>query len=130
MPPIFKYQFLGVTPIALQKIVDQISDSYIVLDDNNNVVDFNKTFLNTFKLKAENIRSKNFIELLKQSKNKKININKIEKSIEKAKNISLDRFLYSLGIRYLGEVNAKILANYYGNLNIKENNTYLAKSIY
>ncbi|HSQ98104.1 MAG TPA: NAD-dependent DNA ligase LigA [Rickettsiales bacterium] len=38
------------------------------------------------------------------------------KAIEQAKTVSLDRFLYSLGIRYLGEVNAKILANYYGNL--------------
>ncbi len=38
------------------------------------------------------------------------------KAIEASKTISLDRFLYSLGIRYLGEVNAKILANYYGNL--------------
>lgn len=44
-------------------------------------------------------------------------VNNLFDAIEKAKNVSLDRFLYSLGIRYLGEVNAKILANYYGNLN-------------
>ena len=38
------------------------------------------------------------------------------KSIQKAKNVTLDRFLFSLGIRYLGEVNARTLANYYGNM--------------
>lgn len=31
-------------------------------------------------------------------------------SIEKSKNISLERFIYSLGIRYVGEVTARILA--------------------
>ncbi|MDD2839805.1 MAG: NAD-dependent DNA ligase LigA [Rickettsiales bacterium] len=43
--------------------------------------------------------------------------NNLFKAIEKAKTVSLDRFLYALGIRYLGEVNAKTLANYYGSLN-------------
>lgn len=42
--------------------------------------------------------------------------NNLFKAIQKAKNISLDKFLYSLGIRYLGEVNAKTLANYYGSI--------------
>jgi len=31
-------------------------------------------------------------------------------SIEKSKSISLDRFIYSLGIRFIGEINAEILA--------------------
>ena len=61
---IFKFQLLGVAPIALQKIVDRISDSYVVLNENKIVTDFNKTFLDTFKLKAEDIRSKNFLEFL------------------------------------------------------------------
>jgi DNA ligase (NAD+) len=34
-------------------------------------------------------------------------------SINKAKIISLDKFLFSLGIRYLGDSNAKILASHY-----------------
>ena len=32
-------------------------------------------------------------------------------SINKSKSISLNRFIYSLGIRYIGEINANILAN-------------------
>lgn len=59
-------------------------------------------------------------------------VNNLFNAIEKAKKISLDRFLYSLGIRYLGEVNAKILANYYGNLNnlLEKINLALQKNIF
>ena len=33
------------------------------------------------------------------------------KSIENSKKITLDKFIYSLGIRFIGEVNSDILAN-------------------
>ena len=81
---ILKFQFLGVTPIALQKIVDRISDGYVVLDENNTITDFNKTFLDIFKLKAEDIRSKNFIKFLQQRKISEQVVEKISKSIKKA----------------------------------------------
>ena len=81
---IFKFQFLGVAPIALQKIVDRISDGYIVLDDNNMITDFNKTFLEMFKLKPENIRSKNFIKFLENRKISKQTSKRIENAIERA----------------------------------------------
>ena len=81
---ILKFQFLGVTPIALQKIVDRISDGYVVLDENNTITDFNKTFLDIFKLKAEDIRSKNFIKFLQSKEVNRQAIVKINKSIEKA----------------------------------------------
>ena len=81
---IFKFQFLNVTPIALQKIVDRISDGYVVLDDNNVITDFNKTFLDIFKLSSEDIRSKNFIRFLQQRKISEQVVEKISKSIKKA----------------------------------------------
>ncbi len=81
---IFKFQFLNVTPIALQKIVDRISDGYVVLDDNNMIIDFNKTFLDIFKLSPEDIRSKNFIRFLQQRKISDQVVEKISKSIKKA----------------------------------------------
>ena len=40
-------------------------------------------------------------------------VNNLFLSIENAKNITLDKFLYSLGIRYLGEIGARLLANHY-----------------
>ena len=81
---IFKFQFLGVAPIAIQKIVDRISDSYVVLDENINIIDFNQTFIKTFKIKNTNLRNLNFITFLKNSKIKKQAIEKIEKNIKKA----------------------------------------------
>ena len=81
---IFKFQFLGVAPIALQKIVDRISDSYIVIDDDENIVDFNKTFIDTFKLEENKLRGKNFLDFLNEIKKEKESINKIRKSIEKS----------------------------------------------
>ena len=62
---IFKFDFIRVTPIALQRIVDRMSDSYIVLGDDLEIIDFNKTFLTTFKVKNEtSLRGKNFEEVL------------------------------------------------------------------
>lgn len=81
---IFKFQFLNVTPIALQKIVDRISDGYVVLDDNNVITDFNKIFLDIFKLSSDDIRSKNFIRFLQQRKISDQVVEKISKSIKKA----------------------------------------------
>lgn len=81
---IFKFQFLGVAPIALQKIVDRISDGYVVLNEDNTITDFNKTFLDTFKLKPEELRSKNFIKFLGDvGINKKV-LEKIEKELQKS----------------------------------------------
>ena len=54
---IFKFNFLSVTPIALQRIVDRMSDSYIVLNENNLITDFNIPFLSTFRLKEQEIRN-------------------------------------------------------------------------
>jgi len=37
----------------------------------------------------------------------------LKDAIEKSKNISLDKFIYSLGIRHIGQENAKLLAQYF-----------------
>ena len=42
---VFKFKFLSITPVALQKIVDRISDGYLVLNEENIITDFNKTYL-------------------------------------------------------------------------------------
>lgn len=41
---------MKITPIALQKIVDRISDGYIVINEEDIIIDYNKTFLDMFKL--------------------------------------------------------------------------------
>ena len=61
---IFKYNFLNVSPIALQTVVNKMSDGYIVLDVNNTVIDFNHTFLTMINVKDSDLRGKDFFELL------------------------------------------------------------------
>ena len=45
---IIKYDFLNVLPIAVQTIVDHISDSYLVLNSDRDIVDYNKAFISHF----------------------------------------------------------------------------------
>ena len=63
---IFKFDFLKIAPIALQRIVDRISDSYIVVNEDNVVTDFNETFLDLFKVDAFDIRNKSLEDLFKK----------------------------------------------------------------
>jgi len=49
MYAILKYDFLSIVPIALQTVVDHISDSYIVINENLDIIDFNLTLTNTFR---------------------------------------------------------------------------------
>ena len=69
---ILKFNFLNVTPIALQTVVDRMSDSYVVLDENNTIIDFNKTFLNMVKLTGTQLRGKDFFSLFSNHKEYKI----------------------------------------------------------
>ncbi|QRN86864.1 hypothetical protein JR334_05410 [Clostridia bacterium] len=46
---ILRLNFLNITPIALQRIVDLISDSFIIINQNYEVVDYNETFMKTFE---------------------------------------------------------------------------------
>ena len=80
---IFKFNLFKITPIALQRIVDRISDSFIVLNENYEISDFNQTFINTFHIKnASNIRG---IELAPFLKENNLDINQFKEHINKVK---------------------------------------------
>ncbi len=74
---IFKFDFLKVTPIALQKVVDRISDSYVVVNEDNVIIDFNETFLKTFKVSSNDVRNKNLFDLFKSHESFNMASNKI-----------------------------------------------------
>ena len=61
---IFKFEFLTVTPIAMQKIVDRISDGYVVINEDDLIIDFNQTFLNMFGLEKIFVRNQNFYDFI------------------------------------------------------------------
>ena len=64
---IFKFKFLSIAPIALQTVVDKISDGYLVINENNKIIDFNKTFLILSKMEESYIRNKNIFDLVENT---------------------------------------------------------------
>ena len=42
-----------------------------------------------------------------------LSINNLKRAINKSKNISLEKFIFSIGIRHIGQENAKILADFF-----------------
>ena len=45
-----------------------------------------------------------------------LSINNLKKAIDKSQMISLDKFIYSIGIRHIGLENAKILSSFFGSI--------------
>jgi len=45
----FRFNLLKVSPIALQTVINRISDSFIVVDTDLNIIDFNKPFIDNFQ---------------------------------------------------------------------------------
>ena len=45
-----------------------------------------------------------------------LSINNLKKAIEKSQVITLDRFIFSIGIRHIGQENAKILADFFNSI--------------
>ena len=46
-----------------------------------------------------------------------LSINNLKKAINKSRKISLDKFIFSIGIRHIGQENAKTIAGFFGSIN-------------
>ena len=82
---IFKFKFLSVTPIAMQRIVDRMSDSFLVVNDDGTIIDFNDTFLKTFKLSSSVVRNANFVNFLSSNKLEDIDSKFVKSILEQTK---------------------------------------------
>ena len=106
---IFKFQFLGIAPIAVQIIANRISDSYMVLNENLVITDFNDTFLRTFNLKGLDVRGKDFNTFIKEHKKYKIDVKKFDKAIANAQSskntITFEEHIESLDKYFTVEIN-------------------------
>ena len=60
----------------------------------------------------------------------KLSADNLKKSIEKTKKINLDRFIFSLGIRHIGQENAKILARFLKSVNNFKKLTNVKDQVY
>ena len=47
---ILRYDFLKISPIALKTVVDRISDSFMVVNEDYQIIDYNEPMTNTFKV--------------------------------------------------------------------------------
>ena len=61
---LFRFQLLDTLPIALTKIVDRISDGYIVLNEKNIITNHNFPFLQIFEIENIEIDSRHLFDLL------------------------------------------------------------------
>lgn len=96
---IFKFNFLNVVPIALQRIVDLISDSYIVINKELEIIDYNKTFIDTFEGILNIKRKDSIINFLEANNPIDIDKNKfidwINEAVKDKKSISLEKQILS-----------------------------------
>ncbi len=82
---IFKFKFISVAPIALQRVVDRMSDCYMVLNEDNIITDFNKTLLTSFNLREKDVRNTDIVTLIKTIGEKNIDINLLLEALKKVK---------------------------------------------
>jgi signal transduction histidine kinase len=62
----FRFNLLKVSPIALQTVINRISDGFIVVDMGMNIIEFNKTYVDNFHYFARLQRGENFYKMLSE----------------------------------------------------------------
>lgn len=62
----FKFNFMKITPVALKTVVNRISDSYVVVDERLNIIDFNKSFSDNFELLHTARQKESLYRLIKE----------------------------------------------------------------
>lgn len=60
---IFKFDFLNINTIATQFIIKAISDSYLVLNRENEVTLYNRAFLDNFRISEEHLLNHNIFDI-------------------------------------------------------------------
>ncbi len=63
----FRFNLLKVSPIALQTVINRISDGFVVVDLDMNIIEFNKTYADNFHHYLGLQRGKNFYTIIKES---------------------------------------------------------------
>ena len=102
----------GCEKIAIEKIKHFISKDAMNIEGLGKKVVENFWELNFIKL-PQDIYNLDFDKISKLDGWGKLSAKNLKLSIEKTKNISLDKFIFSLGIRHIGQENAKILAKFF-----------------
>ena len=97
--------------IAIEKIKHFVSKEAFNIDGFGKKIVENFWKLKLIKL-PQDIFNLNYDKIEKLEGWGKLSVTNLKFSIEKKKQISLDRFIYSLGIRHIGQENAKLIAKH------------------
>ena len=97
--------------IAIEKIKHFVSKEAFNIDGFGKKIVENFCNLKLIKL-PQDIFNLNYDKIEKLEGWGKLSITNLKFSIEQKKQISLDRFIYSLGIRHIGQENAKLIARH------------------
>jgi PAS domain S-box-containing protein len=63
----FRFNLMKVTPVALKTVVNRISDSYVVVDERLNIIDYNRSFHENFSPFGTFGQSENLYNQLKRA---------------------------------------------------------------
>ena len=102
--------------ITKEKLKHYVSKDAVNIEGLGKKVIENFWKLNLLKL-PQDIYELDFNKISKLEGWGKLSADNLKKSIEKTKKINLDRFIFSLGIRHIGQENAKILARFFKSIN-------------
>ena len=97
--------------IALEKIKHFVSKEAFNIDGFGKKIVENFWYLDLIKL-PHDIFNLNYHDIEKLEGWGKLSVANLKFSIEEKKKITLERFIYSLGIRHIGQENAKLIANH------------------
>ena len=121
--------------IAKEKLKHLVSKEALNIDGLGKKVIEQFWDLNLIK-KPSDIFDLNFSKIIKLEGWGELSIDNLKKAINKSKKITLDKFIFSIGVRHIGQENAKILAGFFGSIkefsnlfNIKNKNKILTNLI-
>ena len=108
---IFKFKLLKLTPIALEKVFSNMLEGVIILDSENNIVNFNNASKNIIsELKDMDVGYKRFDEVLKDYKTiiKAVNSNSCSESLISINNKDQQRY-YKMNINNIYENTGEVI---------------------
>ena len=127
-----KFDFLNVIPIALQTVVNLLSDSYVVINEDYLIIDYNKAFAEDFAGAARNI---GIMELIRKN-DLALDVDKFASILNEAVreqkkiNFELSRFLGETVAYYMVEITpVSISGDYIGTIIIKKDITEYKNSL-
>jgi len=85
-----KFNLLNITPIAIQKVVDLISDSYAIINEDFEIIDYNKSFMDNF---TEISRKDSIFELVNKNNidiDEKIFVSLLEEAAREQKKVNFE----------------------------------------